>query len=72
MLRGIEQRNELDPSLLLRDTRTTGQRAFAFFKEPANVAVGLTCAGLTAFLYPEISDLVFVLGVGSFLSLIHI
>ncbi len=30
-MRGIDSRNELDPSLLLRDTRTLGQRISAFF-----------------------------------------
>ncbi|PJD96238.1 MAG: phosphoesterase [Legionella sp.] len=48
MMRGIDTRNELDPSLLLRDTRTLSQRIADFFADPTNVAVILVgLSGLT-------------------------
>lgn len=48
MMRGIESRNEIDPSLLLRDTRTIGQRIGDFFSDPTNVSIVLfSLAGLT-------------------------
>ena len=34
MIRGIDSRNELDPTRLLRDTRTVGQRLYDFFSLP--------------------------------------
>ena len=63
MLRGIEQRNEIDPNMLLRDTRTLGQRFGAFFKNPTNVACLLAALGLTGFFVPEVSDLCLVFGI---------
>ena len=39
MMRGIDSRNEIDPSLLLRDTRTIGQRLGDLFADPTNVSI---------------------------------
>ena len=38
MMRGIESRHEIDPTLLLRDTRTLTQRLADFFSDPTNIA----------------------------------
>lgn len=66
MLRGIEQRNELDPQMLLRDTRTLGQRTSAFMRNPVNVSCSLSVVGFTAFFYPQISDICLVVGLLGF------
>ncbi len=48
MMRGIDTRNEIDPSLLLRDTRTITQRLADFFGDPTNISIVLfSLAGLT-------------------------
>ena len=41
MMRGIDSRHEIDPTLLLRDTRTIGQRLSDFFSDPTNVSIVL-------------------------------
>lgn len=66
-LRGLEKRHELDPSLLIRDTRTIGQRIHAFFQNPSYVAIFLFCLGSGCFFLPAISDLLVVIGIFSFL-----
>lgn len=66
MQRGLEQQHELDPRLLLRDTRTIGQRVVDFFKKPTYVAIMLgTFAGI-AFTIPSLADLLVVAGLGCF------
>ncbi len=48
MMRGIDTRNEIDPSLLLRDTRTVLQRLADFFSDPTNISIVLfSLAGLS-------------------------
>lgn len=48
MMRGIDTRNEIDPSLLLRDTRTITQRLADFFADPTNISIVLfSLAGVT-------------------------
>jgi len=66
-LRGIEGRQEVDPSALLRDTRTMGQKMGDFFKNPANITIFLLVLAGTAFLVPGLSDVIAVLGACSFL-----
>lgn len=58
-MRGIQKRNELDPSQLLRDTRTVGQRISDFLNVPLNVAMVIFCSIPVVFLYPETILLVF-------------
>ena len=67
MLRGIERRHEVDPGLLLRDTRTLTQRIFDFFADPTNVAIMLITLGLSAIFFPSIADLLFIIGIICFL-----
>jgi intracellular multiplication protein IcmO len=67
MMRGIDSRHEIDPTLLLRDTRSISQRLGDFFSNPTNAAVLLlTMAGM-AFYFPEVASLLMVLGVFFFL-----
>lgn len=67
MMRGIDSRNELDPSLLLRDTRTLGQRLGDFFSDPTNISISLfSMAGIT-FYFSEAATLILLIGIGLFL-----
>lgn len=67
MLRGLEARHEVDPGMLLRDTRTLGQRIRDFFSNPTNVAVVLFSMGVLAYFFSGISDLILFLGFCFFL-----
>lgn len=66
-IRGIEQQHELNPQLLIRDTRTVWQRAWDFLQNPRYVAVVLLSLMVVTFLLPGISDAVFVTGLVCFL-----
>jgi intracellular multiplication protein IcmO len=67
MMRGIDSRHEIDPSMLLRDTRTIGRRLGDFFGDSTNISIVLiTLAGI-AYYVPEITVVVFLLGIISFL-----
>lgn len=63
MTRGIESRNEVDPTMLLRDTRPLGKRISDFFSTPLNAAIVIVSLGISAYFLPEASMLVLVLGV---------
>ena len=65
-LRGIDISQELDPSQLLRDTRTLGQRFAAFFKERIYVAILVVVMTGVAFLIPMTVDLFFILSILSY------
>lgn len=64
MMRGIESRHELDPTLLLRDTRTLTQRLADFFADPTNIAIVLFTLSAMSYYFSEAATLL--------LSLIHI
>jgi intracellular multiplication protein IcmO len=66
MLRGIENRQEVDPSLLLRDTRTLGQRLYDFFKNRTNVALVIVVCACATFAMPGLADIFFIFAIGSF------
>lgn len=66
MMRGIDSRNELDPTKLLRDTRTMGQRILDFCKKPAHIAVILAVLSGCAFYVPEVASLFFLFGIAFF------
>ncbi len=66
MIRGIDTRNELDPNLLLRDTRTIGQRLLDFFKVPANVAILLISLAVGSFVWSWVSVFLLLIGVGCY------
>ncbi len=65
-MRGIDARNEIDPTRLLRDTRTLGQRIVDFFATPANVAVLLLAMAALNYWLPQLAFLVLFLGLGCF------
>ncbi len=67
MMRGIDSRNELDPSKLLRDTRTLGQRMAAFFADSGNAAIVLITLGAICFYVPEATLVILLIGFFVFL-----
>jgi intracellular multiplication protein IcmO len=52
MRRGVEAHHEVDPTRLLRDTRTVGQRISAFFADSSNVAVLLLALAVVGYVLP--------------------
>src|SRR4051794_34176756 len=66
-MRGIDSRHEIDPTLLLRDTRTLGQRFAAAVADPTNTSLGLVCLGAVGYYYSAISSLLLLLGLPFFL-----
>jgi len=61
MMRGIDSRNEIDPTRLLRDTRTVGQRIGDFFSQPVNVVVLFVSASALSYFVPESAVLVLII-----------
>lgn len=66
MQRGLEHQHELDPRLLLRDTRTIGQRIVDFFKKPSYVGVLLATCGALVYTMPALADILAITGLGCF------
>ncbi|MBA4695846.1 MAG: TraM recognition domain-containing protein [Legionella sp.] len=66
-MRGIESKHELDPTQLLRDTRTLGQRTADFFSDHSNTAIVLLTMAGAAYLFPVIVTLILLLGLILFL-----
>lgn len=62
MMRGIDSRNELDPSLLLRDTRSIGQRLADFFADSTNIAILLISLAGASFYISQLATLMLLLG----------
>jgi len=62
MRRGVEKRHEMDPTQLLRDTRTLGQRVGAFFADSTNVTVLILAIAVISYAVPEIALLGLILG----------
>lgn len=62
MMRGIESRHELDPTLLLRDTRTFTQRLSDFFGDPTNVSILLFSLAAASYYFSEAATLLMLLG----------
>lgn len=67
MMRGIDSRHELDPTQLLRDTRTMGQRIADFFRDPTNIAIVLIVMAAISYYLSEVSTLMFIFGISCFL-----
>ena len=66
MMRGIDSSKEIDPTKLLRDTRSLGERIAAFFSTPANVAVVIFSLSAIGFVITELALLVFVIAMLAF------
>jgi intracellular multiplication protein IcmO len=62
--RGLESHQEQDPNLLIRDTRTLGQRIVDFLTEPMNVAASLGVCAITGFVFPASIDILFLISTG--------
>jgi intracellular multiplication protein IcmO len=67
MMRGIDTRSELDPTLLLRDTRTVGQRLADFFADPTNISILLFSLAAASFYFSEAATLLMIIGALCFL-----
>lgn len=67
MMRGIDSRQEIDPTLLLRDTRTFTQRLADFFSDPTNISIVLFVFAGVSYYLSEASTVLMLFGVGSFL-----
>ncbi len=67
MMRGIESRNEIDPTMLLRDTRTLGQRIADFCSDPTNIAIFLFSMAAISFYFSESATFLMLLGIVLFL-----
>jgi intracellular multiplication protein IcmO len=66
-MRGIDSRHEIDPTLLLRDTRTIGQRLSDFFTDPTNTSIVLVSLAAAAYYLSAIASLMLIVGVLFFL-----
>src|SRR3990167_8831293 len=67
MIRGVEANQAIDPSRLLRDTRTMGQRVHDFFSHPINVSAILLSLMGAAYILPAALIPILLLGIGCFL-----
>lgn len=65
--RGLDSHQEQDSSLLIRDTRTLGQRVADFFSQPESVAASLIFCVLVGFFFPAYVDLLFLAGIGIYI-----
>src|SRR3990167_10721149 len=66
-IRGLEEQHELQPQLLLRDTRTMGMKIVDFFKNPVNSAILMSSFATAAFIFPAITEIITLIGVFIFL-----
>lgn len=67
MMRGIDSRNELDPTLLLRDTRTLSQRMGDFFADPTNISILLFSLAALSYYVSEAATALMICGALFFL-----
>lgn len=67
MMRGIDSRHELDPTLLLRDTRTLMQRIADFFSDPTNVSIILFSLAAASYYISEAATFLMLIAGGAFL-----
>ncbi len=66
MMRGIDSRHEIDPTQLLRDTRTMGQRIGDFFRDPTNVSIVLVTLAAIMFYLSSAAFFLLCVGIGMF------
>lgn len=65
--RGLDREQEQPHSLLIRDTRTMGQKIMDFLKNPLSVSILLATFSVGCFIIPAFTDLFFIAGIISFL-----
>ncbi len=63
MKRGVESHHEVDPTRLLRDTRTPLERLAAFFSDSSNVAILLVTLAAISYIFPVSAFFLLLLGV---------
>lgn len=61
-MRGIDTRNELDPTLLLRDTRSLTQRLADFFADPTNISIMLFTLAACSYYFSEAATVLMIIG----------
>ena len=62
MTRGVEGKNELDPTKLLRDTRSVGKQFSDFLSKPVNTAMILMCLSIIVYFEPIASNILVIGG----------
>lgn len=62
MMRGIDSRHELDPTMLLRDTRSMTQRLADFFADPTNISILLFTLAAIAYYFSEAATMLMIVG----------
>lgn len=67
MFRGVDKKHEQDPSQLLRDTRTLGQKIYDFFQEPRNIMILMIVGAFSLIFFAALADLIFIIMLGIFL-----
>lgn len=60
--RGLDSHQEQDSNLLIRDTRTLGQRIADFLSQPESVAGSLIFCVIVGFIFPASVDFLFIVG----------
>ncbi len=60
--RGLDSHQEQDSGLLIRDTRTLGQRIKDFLSQPESVAASLIFCVIVGFIFPAYVDALFIVG----------
>lgn len=60
--RGLDQTQEQTSAALIRDTRTMGQKAVDFFKNPTSVSIVIFSGALGAVFIPQLADFFLLLG----------
>ncbi|MDF1678741.1 MAG: TraM recognition domain-containing protein [Legionellaceae bacterium] len=63
MRRGVEARHEVDPTRLLRDTRTPGERFIEFLSSSSNVAILLVTLAIIGYVFPVFAVFGLILGI---------
>ncbi len=65
-MRGVDSRNEIDPTRLLRDTRSIGQRLYDFLSDPNHLIIIYVALGAGVFYVPSASIFIFFICLGLF------
>ena len=58
--RGLESHQEQDSNLLIRDTRTLGQRVADFFSQPVTATASLVFCVIVGFIFPAAVDILLI------------
>lgn len=64
--RGLDEQQELPPTMLLRDTRPFSLKIADFFKDPLKSACSIMACAVFSYAFPAYIDLIFLLALGIF------